>query len=130
VERARAAASGEAPTERYAFTAGSFFERVPSGADVYLLKQVLHDWDDERATQILRNCRVAMKTGSRLLIIELVIEDSTAGAMAALSDLEMLALTGGRERTSDQYRALLESAGLRLARIRRTYSPFTIVEAR
>lgn len=130
VERARAAASGEAATERYAFTAGSFFEHVPPGADVYLLKQVLHDWDDVRATHILRNCRAAMGPGARLLIIELVVEESAAGAMAALSDLEMLALTGGRERTIDQYRALLGNAGLRLARVRRTYSPFTIVEAR
>ncbi len=129
VERARSDEENTAFGERLDFAPGNFFESLPAGADAYLLKQVLHDWDDEHATKILRNCCEAMGARSRLLIIELVIEDSTAGAIAALSDLEMLALTGGRERTAADYRTLLERAGLCFRAVKRTLSPFSIVEA-
>jgi len=89
---------------------GDLFESVPEGGDVYLLSRVLHDWDDEQCVRLLRNCARAMKTGAELLIIERVVSTDTYLPLAY--DLHMMVMTGGRERTEGEYRALLESAGL------------------
>jgi len=100
--------------------AGDFFEAVPGGADCYLLKRVLHDWDDERAAAILRACRCAMPARARLLVVEQILPDrmavSPAHQEAARMDLHMLLMAGGRERTQGEYRGLLESAGFGLRR--------------
>ena len=112
----RFAAAGVA--ERCEFAAGSFFESVPSGADAYLLKSVLHDWDDAHSAQILRNCRVAMAANARLLVIERMAPEHYSSSPhdqgIARSDLNMLVGTGGRERTEAGYRAMVESAGFRV----------------
>ena len=93
---------------------GDFFASVPAGADGYLLANVLHDWDDARAVQILANCRQAMAPGGRVLIVERLIPDDSAAAVPALiSDLNMLIVTGGQERTDDEYHNLLTAAGFR-----------------
>jgi hypothetical protein len=120
--------------ERCAFVGGSFLDSVPPGGDLYVLKSVVHDWDDERGLTILRNCRAAMPEGSRLLLIEVVMPErmgpSPADAGAAVADLNMLVLTGGRERTGAEYRGLLERAGLRLERVLPTPSALSVMEAR
>jgi hypothetical protein len=108
--------------------AGDFFEWVPSG-DVYLLKQVLHDWDDEQAVGILRNCAAAMTPNGRVLVIEMVIPDDGRPTPAQLIDLNMLVMLPGRERTAREYGDLLVKAGLRLRRFVETESPFQIIEA-
>jgi len=106
---------------RAEFVAGSFFESVPAGADAYILKSVIHDWDDERSLVIFKNCREAMKNGARLLIIEPTIPErvgsSSHDGVIIGSDLNMLVMAGGRERTEAEFRALLEASGLRITRI-------------
>jgi hypothetical protein len=111
---------------------GSFFENVPSGGNTYLLKTVIHDWDDARATAILANCRRAMTAGGKLLIIERELPEIGERVQAAepfLLDLEMLVMTpGGRERTSSEFARLLSDTQFKLARIVPTTSPVSIFE--
>jgi hypothetical protein len=97
--------------------AGDFFRSVPAGSDAYLLANVLHDWPDERAGLILENCRRAMGPGSRLLIIEMIVPPGNEPSAAKLLDLEMMVVTGGRERREEEFRSLLGAAGLALDRV-------------
>ena len=100
---------------------GSFFDEVPRGADAYLLKHVIHDWDDERATVILKNCRAALPAGGKLLIVEGVyparIDQSLEARSAAANDVNMLVYTGGRQRSEAEFRYLFAGAGFRLTRL-------------
>jgi hypothetical protein len=103
---------------------------VVAGADCYVLANVLHDWDDDRAAQILAHCRRAMAAGGRVLIVERLIPDDPAQAVPALlSDLNMLVVTGGRERTNAEYGELLAAAGLRLGTVTPVALPYGIIEA-
>ena len=107
--------------DRRQVLAGDFFENVPDGADCYLLANVLHDWDDTQAGQILRNCRQAMTRGGRVLIVERLISDAPGDAVPTLlSDINMLVITGGQERTNAEYGDLLATAGLTSARYTRS----------
>jgi O-methyltransferase domain len=109
--------------------AGDFFAGVPAGADAYILANVLHDWDDAHCVQILQACRRAMGTGGRVLIVERLIPDDPSEAVPVLlSDLNMLLVTGGRERTNAEYGRLLTAAGLRPGQIRPVAAPYGIVE--
>ena len=127
----RVDASGMAP--RCEVTGGDFFDSVPAGADGYLLSRVLHDWDDERARAILNNCRCAMTAGGKLVVIERLLPErfdvSMPAQTAALADLAMMVMTGGRERTLDEFRMLLERAGFRLTRHKRMHSGMGLIEA-
>lgn len=96
---------------------GDFFAEVPEGADVYVLAQILHDWDDEHAAVILDRCRAAMRQDSRLLILEQVIPDGAEPHPAKLLDLHMLVLLAGRERAETSWRNLLEASGFVLAEV-------------
>lgn len=110
--------------------AGNFFESVPAGADAYLLKYIIHDWDDEHCIRLLANCRRAMATGGRVLIVELVLVDRPESSLTKLIDLEMLVMTpGGRERTEQEFSSLLARAGLQFARLIPTQSPVSVIEA-
>jgi O-methyltransferase domain len=114
---------------RCAVVAGDFFAGVPAGADRYLLANVLHDWDDDRAAAILDRCREAMAPGGRVLIVERLIPDDPEQALPALlSDINMLMVTGGMERTNAEYAALLEAAGLRLVRVTPVAPPYGVIE--
>jgi hypothetical protein len=128
IERARAAAH---PTlnSRCDYIGGSFFDTIPPGADAYLLSRVLHDWDDDRAATILTNCRRAMHAGARLLVMERIVPHGNEPHESKFMDLNMLIITGGRERTEHDYRALLERSGLRLTQITATQSEVSVVEA-
>ena len=109
--------------------AGDFFAFVPDGADAYLMKHILHDWDDVCCITILKNCRRAMSPTGRVLAIDAVIEPGNASSFGKLLDLEMLVMTqGGFERTEAQFRTVFEAAGLRLARVVPTQAPFSIIE--
>lgn len=108
---------------------GSFFDSVPEGGDTYLLKAIIHDWNDEKALTILRNVRKAMAPGGRVLLFELVLPAGAPPHPGLLLDLEMLVHVGGRERTSDEYAALLARAGFRHTRVIQTAGPVCIVEA-
>jgi hypothetical protein len=117
-------------TARWEFVAGDFFAAVPAGGDLYLLKKVIHDWDDERAQRILTNCRTAMSSTGRLLLIEPVIPPGNAPSFNKLLDLLMLVWNGGgRERTEREHQGLLASAGLHLSRIIPTRAGLSIIEA-
>lgn len=108
--------------------AGSFFESVPPGGDAYILKYVIHDWDDERSLVILRNCRRAMGNTGRLLLVELVVPPPGESHLAKTSDVEMLVILGSPERTAEEYRNLLARAGFRMTRIVPTREPMSIIE--
>jgi O-methyltransferase len=104
---------------RVSLVAGSFFESVPTGADVYLLKSIIHDWDDEHAVAILKTCRAAMDGSARLVLVERVIPDGVPDEDdigALMSDLHMMVVLGGRERSTAEYGELFAAAGLRLTR--------------
>jgi SAM-dependent methyltransferase len=116
-------------TGRAAFAAGDFFRSLPVGHDLYLLKSVLHNWDDTTAARILEVCRQATLPTSRLLIIERVVAPDQRSAEAKLFDINMLVTVGGRERTEQEHRALLAHAGFALTRMFPTSSPLTIIEA-
>ena len=103
-------------------------EAVPRG-DLYLLKFILHDWDDDDCVTILRRCREAMEPGGRIAIIEMVVGDQTDPGVSALMDLNMLACTGGRERSLDEFDALLARAGLRRTAVLTKDSPQSVIEA-
>ena len=108
---------------------GDFLETLPAGADVYMLKWIVHDWDDEAATRILTNCRRGMVPHGRVLIIEYVIPDHAPGPNITSLDTTMLVFTGSRERTLQEYRELLRSAGLTFIKSFPTAGPFSIIEA-
>lgn len=119
---------------RCTLVTGSFFDAVPGEADAYFLKSVLHDWDDDNAVAILRNCRRAMMPDAKLFIVERIapeyFSDSPRHQGIARSDLNMLVATGGRERTQMQYQALLDAAGLRMTRLLSLGDPYSMIEAR
>jgi hypothetical protein len=114
--------------DRVKMIGGSFFEAVPAGADAYILKHIIHDWDDERALAILQNIRKAIQPSGRLLIVEVVIAPGNEPSFGKLLDLEMLVIPGGRERTSAEFRDLLAGAGFRLAEIHETAAHTSIIE--
>lgn len=116
-------------TDRCEIAVGDFFHGVPAGADCYVLANVLHDWDDAKAVEILASCRKAATRHGRVLIVERLLPDDPAEAVPALlSDINMLVLTGGKERANSEYGTLLQMAGLRLGIIRPVTFPYGIIE--
>lgn len=120
--------------ERCELATGSFFETVPKGADAYLLKSVLHDWDDDHSVQILRNCRRAMSANARLLIIERMAPEHYSSSPRdqgiARSDMNMLVGTGGRERKDVEYRAILDAAELCATQLLALPDGYSVMEAK
>jgi hypothetical protein len=115
--------------DRCAIESGDFFVAVPSGGDGYLLANVLHDWDDERSLAILRNCRLAIHGGGRVLIVErMIFSDPERSLSTLLSDLNMLVLTGGQERTEEEYARLFAGADLRLTGVLPVAHPYGVFE--
>jgi hypothetical protein len=117
--------------DRCTIQSGDFFKSVPSGGDTYIMKHIIHDWDDERSATILRNIKQALgnNSGGKVLLLESVIGFGADLPMAKWGDIEMLALPGGRERTEEEFRQLFEKSGLRLNRIVPTQSPQCVIEA-
>jgi O-methyltransferase/methyltransferase family protein len=128
---ARAFLAKEGLAERCRFEGGDFFASVPTGADIYLLKSVIHDWDDARARKILERCRDALRGDAKLLVLEWPISERATPADVGIAgvDLNMLVAVGGVERTLEEYRALLGSAGLRVTRIVPTPAGMQLIEA-
>lgn len=115
---------------RCEFVAGSFFESIPSGADAYLMRWILHDWDDQQSIAILQTCRRAMAPGSKLIVIERLLPDGNNLDLEALiADINMLVQVGGRERTVAEFTALFEAADLRLERVVPTGTIFHMLVA-
>jgi C-methyltransferase len=116
--------------DRVRIAEGSFFDSVPAGGDAYILKNIMHDWPDDKAVQILRNVRKAAGPGATVLLVELVIPRHDRDFPGKWVDLEMLLNLGARERTADEYRDLLSRAGFQVTRVVQTASPLSVVEAR
>jgi hypothetical protein len=116
--------------ERVSFVGGSFFEGVPHGHDAYMMKYVLHDWNDDECAQILTHCRKAMAPGGRVLVVDTVIEPGNAPQWGKLLDINMMVLTGGRERTAGEFAELFERVGLRLEAVIPTGCPVSVMVGR
>lgn len=129
-ERARVNIEAAGLANRCRVVGGSFFDSVPGAADAYLLRHIIHDWDDEKATRILGNVHRALAPGGKLLVVESVVPPGNDPSFAKLLDLAMLVLPGGEERTEEEYRQLYEAAGFRLTRIVPTAAGVSIMEGR
>ncbi len=129
LELAANALAADRLLERCRLSSGDFFTQVPAGGDAYLLKYIVHDWDDEHALVILGNCRRAIQPDGRLFLVETVVPGPSESHFAKLQDLEMLVLFASRERTEEEYGQLLAQAGFRLVRVVRTAQPLSLMEA-
>jgi hypothetical protein len=114
--------------KRCAVEGGDFFRSVPHGADAYLMKYIVHDWDDARCERLLSLCRQAMTPGGRVLVVEHVIAPGNGPDFGKLLDVNMLVVPGGRERTRAEFASLFARAGLRLRAVRATAGPLSILE--
>jgi hypothetical protein len=128
IKRARGNLRTAGLEDRCEAVPGNFHVNVPVGGDAYLLRHILHDWDDERSLQILQNCQRSMPSGSRLLVIESVLPGGNEPSFGKLLDLTMLAIPGGLERTEEEFRTLLEAAGFQLTKIVSTSADVCIIE--
>jgi hypothetical protein len=108
---------------------GSFFDSIPAGGDLYTLKNILHGWSDEECVRILKNIRNAMQGNAKLMIIEAVVDDINKPSWGKMSDIFMMAGLGGKERTREEFKSILEQSGLRIEEIRRTVSPLSLIIA-
>lgn len=125
---AHAAAVAAGLSERVTTVAGDFFQSVPE-ADLYLLKHILHDWDDESCIRILRNCRRALRPGGRVAVIEFLLSEIGEPSLAPLFDMNMMVVANGRERSLTEYQQLFEAAQLRVRNVIPTGPSMVIVEA-
>lgn len=114
--------------DRTAAVGGDFFKEVPA-ADLYLLKYILHDWNDEQCVEILRNCRGSAPSNARIAIVELLVGAVNEPGLAPLMDMNMLVMATGRERTLEEYRSLLAKGGWGDVKVTNTQTPFVIIEA-
>ncbi|MFP2906889.1 methyltransferase [Pyxidicoccus sp. 3LFB2] len=125
---ARAKLAEQGLTARCEAIEGDFFASSPEGQDLYILSQILHDWNDDDSVRILTHIRKAMRPDSKLLIVEAVLPGDNANHFGNLYDMAMLILLGGKERTAEEYSALLAKVGLRIARVIPTSMPPSVVE--
>ncbi len=129
VEGALSIIASEGLTLRCEVAGGDFFQAVPPGGDAYILKSVIHDWDDEHSIMILKNCRRAMTKEARLLLVETVVPATSEPHYAKYNDLEALVLLGSQERTLEEYATLFKQARFELVGVVPTEGPLSIVEA-
>jgi hypothetical protein len=129
IEAARQAIHAKNYQARCDAVGGDFFQGVPPGGDLYVLKFILVDWRDAEAVRILKNCRTAIIPNGKLLLIEMTIPDNNHPSPGQLFDLNMLVMTGGQERTQSEYGALLSQTGFRLNQVIPTGTPFNVLEA-
>lgn len=130
IEGAKQLPENQALAHRCELRSADFFAEVPTGADAIIMKHIIHDWDDEKAVLILRNCRKALasKPNAKIILVESVLPAGNEPHLGKFIDLEMFVFPGGRERTQDEFRALFEKAGLRLTRVVPTKAPLWAVE--
>ena len=126
-DRARSTVSATGVSDRLRIERGNFFSGVPAGADAYVLRHIIHDWEDQDAIAILHECRKAMAPDGRVLVVEMVIPPANEPGFGKWLDLMML-LVAGRERTKDEYRRLFSEAGLKMSRVIPTASEVSIIE--
>jgi hypothetical protein len=131
IASADALLQSEGVIDRCQRAAGSFFESVPSGGDAYIMKHIIHDWDDDKALVILKNIKTAFgkNTSGKVILLEAVVPATNEPHLAKWIDLEMMVGPGGRERTEAEFRDLFAAAGMRLKRVVPSQSPLSVIEA-
>ncbi|HEX4145399.1 MAG TPA: methyltransferase [Pirellulales bacterium] len=129
-ERAKSNLQAAGLADRCQVIGGSFFESIPTGADAYLMRHIIHDWEDEKATTILRNVHRAIGSEGRLLVVEGVIPPGNGPCFGKLLDLTMLTIPGGQERTEEEYRTLFKAGGFQLTRIVPTQAEVSVIEGK
>ncbi|HEX5876015.1 MAG TPA: methyltransferase [Pyrinomonadaceae bacterium] len=129
IEGARPKIEAAGLADRCETVSGDFFKSVPTGGDAYVMKWIIHDWDDQKAITILRNCRNEMKPDGKLILVDCVVPETTEPHFSKFIDLNMLVMTGGKERTKEEFEQLLADAGFKLLRVIPTDVPTSIVEA-
>jgi hypothetical protein len=128
IEQARTGPLLARHAQRCDFQGGSFFETVTRGADAYMMKYIIHDWDDEQSNKILGHCRKGINAGGRLLVVDRVVGPPNQFDITKFMDLEMLVAPGGLERTEPEWKALFSANGFTLERIIPTQGPLSIME--
>jgi ubiquinone/menaquinone biosynthesis C-methylase UbiE len=128
IEGAKTAVQESGVSDRCELVAGDFFKSVPEGGDAIVMKWIIHDWNDEQSEAIMKNCHRALPENGKLILIEAVVPPTSEPHFSKFIDLNMLVMTGGRERTEEEFRKLYDAAGFRLTRIVPTESPFSVVE--
>jgi ubiquinone/menaquinone biosynthesis C-methylase UbiE len=128
IEGARPKLEAAGVADRCETVAGDFFKAVPEGGDAYVMKWIIHDWDDERALTILKHCRNQMKPDGRLIVVDAVVPEGNEPDFSKFFDLNMMVMTGGKERTAAEFEQLLAEAGFKLLRVIPTEVPTSIVE--
>jgi hypothetical protein len=129
IEGARSKIEAAGLADRCETIAGDFFKSVPAGGDAYIMKWIIHDWNDELATTILKNCRNQIRANGKLILVDCVVPETDEPHFSKFIDLNMLVMTGGKERTAREFEKLLEGAGFKLSRVIPTDLPTSIVEA-
>ena len=129
IEGARPKIEAAGLADRVETVAGDFFKSVPEGGDAYIMKWIIHDWDDEKSNAILRNCRKQMKANGKLILVDSVVPETDEPHFSKFIDLNMMVMTGGKERTEKEFAQLLAGAGFKLLRVIHTDLPTSIVEA-
>ncbi len=130
IERTRITRKDDPLMQRCRLEGGDFFKAVPPDADIYMLRNIIHDWDDERSIQILKTCRAACGADGKILLVESVIQAGNEPSFGKWLDLNMLILLSGKERTEAEYRELLTASGLQLERVIPTRAEMSILETR
>jgi hypothetical protein len=129
IEGARPKIEAAGLEDRLETVAGNFFQSVPAGGDAYIMKWIIHDWDDEKSNTILRNCRSQMPANGKLILVDSVVPETNEPHFSKFIDLNMLVMTGGKERTEKEFAQLLADAGFTLLRVIPTDLPTSIIEA-
>jgi hypothetical protein len=130
IEGAKPKIAAQGLADRVTTASGDFFAAVPAGGDAYIMKHIIHDWYDDKASAILENIRRVLPKDGRVLLVESVIPADNEPGMGKIIDLEMLVMPGGKERTEAEFRALFDRAGFTLTRIVPTKSPLSVIEAK
>lgn len=128
VEEAKELLEKHGVANRCKTVGGNFFESAPSGGDAYMMKHIIHDWNDAECGMILKNCRKGITEGGKLLVIEMVVPTGNEPSLSKLLDLQMLAVLPGCERTEAEYSTLFSEAGFKLTKIVPTMSPYSVIE--
>jgi len=129
IEGARPKIQAAGLADRLETIAGDFFTSVPEGGDAYIMKWIIHDWDDEKSITILKNCRKQMGPGNRLILVDCVVPETAEPHFSKFIDMNMLVMTGGKERTEAEFSKLLADSGFKLLRVIPTDQPFSVIEA-
>lgn len=129
IENASELLEKEGTADRVELVSGDFFESVAAGGDLYIMKHIIHDWNDASSVKILQSIHRAMRGDGKLLLVEMVVPEGNEPHPSKMLYIEMLVMEGGKERTAKEYRELLAGGGFRLTRVIPTRSPYSIVEA-